>query len=279
MADTNRRRSERLLLTVPIRVEGTDSKGEKFQEATRTLVINRHGARIELKRPVAPGQPLRIVNLGSNREAEFRVVGRTAPLKEAAGEWGVECHDEKKNIWGIDFPPLDGESGGSALLECRRCENVSLTPLSVVELDVLTNAGLLTRDCKQCGQATPWGNAEKVVGMPAPGPGLDPSIKEVMEPPRPESSRRQHSRVSMKMPIRVRDWQGGEEITKSENVSKGGLAFMTEKNFEIGEALQVTCPYDPRGTSIEIRARVVRRREMKGTGNKVYGVRYEREGS
>ena len=66
-------------------------------------------------------------------------------------------------------------------------------------------------------------------------------------------------------------------MAKSENISKGGLAFMSDKNYEIGEGLQVTCPYDPAGHNIEVRARVVRRREMKGSGRTVYGVRYEKE--
>ena len=47
--EVERRRSERLLITVPIRVEGVDRDGEKFSEETRTIVINRQGARIFLR--------------------------------------------------------------------------------------------------------------------------------------------------------------------------------------------------------------------------------------
>ena len=56
LQEVTRRRSERLLITVPIRVEGVDRNGEKFTEETRTIVINREGARIYLKRLVAAGQ-------------------------------------------------------------------------------------------------------------------------------------------------------------------------------------------------------------------------------
>ena len=55
LREVERRRSERLLITVPIRVEGMDRNGEKFSEETRTLVINRQGARIYLKRMVSAG--------------------------------------------------------------------------------------------------------------------------------------------------------------------------------------------------------------------------------
>lgn len=278
MAQANRRRSERLLLTIPIQVEGSDPKGQKFNESTRTLVINRHGARIQLRHPVGPGATVRISNLAGNRKADFRVVGPTRPVSEEGGEWGVECLDEKGNIWGIDFPPpQDGEAGCNALLECRKCHTVGLTPISLVEHDVLTSAGLLTKDCKSCGRATSWGYAEGQVGIPGLGQELEPSLREILEPPQPQSNRRQNRRVALQLPTRIRNWYGTVEFGKSENVSRGGLAFVSEKDYEIGEALQVTCPYDPKGHNIEVRGRVVRRREMQGTGRKVYGVRYEKE--
>jgi hypothetical protein len=277
-AAVSRRRSERLLLTVPIRVEGVDSSGQKFIENTRTLVINRHGARIQLKRAVGVGAKLKIVNLVGNRDAEFRVVGPTQPMNDQGSEWGVECTDEKRNIWGIDFPPpVVGEAEGSSLLECRRCHTVALTPLSLVEHDVLATSGLLNKACKSCGEHTTWGYSEKKMAMSTPGEDTDPSIGKGMESPPPWSQQRAHSRVALRLPIRVRNYYGIEEIAKSENVSKSGLGFVSEKSYEIGEGLRVTCPYDPAGHNIELRARVVRRREMTGTPRNVYGLRYEKE--
>jgi len=276
--EPNRRRSERLFLTFPIRVEGSDQKGQSFSETTRTLVINRHGARIQLKHPVTPGATLRIVNLIGNREAMFRVVGPTQPASEEGGEWGVECREEKPNIWGIDFPPVQG-SGlvCNALLECRQCHTVSLTNMSLVEHDVLNSTGRLTRECSQCGKLTSWGYPEKQVGMPVPGREGVPFVREVLDPPPPSENRRDHLRVALQLPIRVRSYYGPSEVAKSENVSKGGLCFTTDRDYEIGEVLLITCPYEPSGHNIEVRGRVVRRREMKGTNRKVYGICYERE--
>src|SRR3989442_2968114 len=41
-----------------------------------------------------------------------------------------------------------------------------------------------------------------------PGQEPEPSIKEILEPPRPESNRRIHSRVALKLPVRVRSYYG-----------------------------------------------------------------------
>ena len=278
LAESSRRRSARLFLTVPIRVEGLTPNGQKFSETTRTLVINRHGARIQLRQTVTPGATLRIFNLVANRDADFRVVGPTQPRTERGGEWGVECRDENRNIWGIDFPPpASGETTCSALLECRRCQTVALMHMSLVELDVLASAGLLTKECKQCGQATSWAYTEKQLGMPEPGPGIDPSLQGVIEPQPGSVTQRAHRRVALRLPIRARNYYGVEEFTKSENVSKTGLCFASEKEYEVGETLLVTCPYNPGGHNIEMRARLVRRHDITGTARKLYGLQYEKE--
>lgn len=274
-----RRRSERLLITIPIRVEGTGQDGRVFADTTRTLAVNRHGARIQLARLLNPGETIRISNLVANQQAEFRVVGPTQPPTEKGGEWGVECLEGNRNIWGIEFPSLDGEEKGcSVLLECRRCHQVHLSPLSLVEVDVLQASGLLTRECADCGKSTPWGHVEKQLGMPAPGPEMDRVFREILQLDQAESSRRAAPRSLMRLPLRVRSWYGNEELTRSENVSRLGLAFTSEKVYEVGEALMLTCPYDPSSQNPETRGRVARRFEAGGPTRHLYGVRYEREG-
>jgi hypothetical protein len=275
--ERDRRRSERLLLTIPIVVEGRDAQGKEFSETTRTLVINRQGARILLSRRVVPGTTLKIRLLTARREASFRVIGPTRPLGEEGGEWGVECLEEIAKIWGIGFPPSQrDEDQASALLECRECHTVNLTPLSLMENEVLTASGLLTRECKKCRRPTAWGYTEQSVGVPPPGQEAEPSINEVLESPAPTSNRRAHRRVALKLPIRVRSFYGTEEFARTENVSKGGLCFVSDKTYQVGEVLLVTCPYDRAASNIEVRATVARRREMHGATRRVYGLRYER---
>lgn len=273
-----RRRSERLLITIPIRVEGTDREGRAFTETTRTLAVSRHGARIQLAHFLNPGETVRIANLVANQQAEFRVVGPTQPPTEQGGEWAVEFHGDARSIWGIEFPTTNGgEQPCSVLLECRRCRQVLLARMSLVELEVLQSSGLVTRECAECGKATPWGHVEKQVGMPAPGADLDGALRDVVQAGPSERSRRAAPRSLMRLPLRVRSWYGGEEVTQSENVSRTGLAFTSEKVYEVGEALMVTCPYNLGGQNSEVRGRVARRFECGGPGRYLYGVRYERE--
>ena len=106
MSEFNRRRSPRISLAIPIRVHATSGQGHALSETTRTLEINRYGARIVLKGQVTPGTILQIVNIASNSTASFRALRlEKARSDEGEGmEWAVECLDENHNIWGVVFP-------------------------------------------------------------------------------------------------------------------------------------------------------------------------------
>jgi hypothetical protein len=275
-----KRRSDRLMLTIPLMVHGTDAKGNSFKDDARTITLNRHGARIQVARPLRSGQIIMLTNLVGRREAEFRIVGPIAPITEQGGEWGVECLDPKENIWGIQFPPASEEEGteSKALLECRRCHAVALMRLSLVEVEVLETSGLLTKACTPCEQATPWGYAEKQVAMagrPEEAAMLAEAVAETRATARGGIEQRKHRRVSLQLPVLVRDYYGGVEVTKTENVSKGGFCFVSEKDYHIGVGILVMCPYNPSAQNIEVRARVVRQRLVEGTNRKVYGIRYD----
>jgi len=277
MHEVEHRRSERLLITMPIRVEGVDRNGEKFTEESRTVVINRQGARIYLKRPVAAGAMLLITTMVAHRSAKFRIVGPTQPLSGEGGEWGVECSEATSNIWGIGFPPPSMVEGMcTALLECRRCHAVKLSHLSMVEHEVLGTSGLLVKECEACGRSTSWGYKEPSMPLAVEDAGSAFPSPESLADLQAGSSRRNHNRVALKLPMRLRSFSGTEEYTRSENVSRGGVCFITDRNYEVGEVVLVTCPFEKTGQNIEVRGQVVRRREMQGTGRKIYGVRYER---
>jgi hypothetical protein len=277
LKEVDRRRSERLLITVPIRVEGVDRDGEKFSEETRTLVVNRHGARIHLQRMVAVGAVLLITTLVGRRSAKFRVVGPTQPLTGVGGEWGIECQESNCNVWGIGFPPPSGVEGMcAALLECRRCHAVKLSHLSLVEHEVLATSGLLVKECEPCGRSTSWSFREPSMPLSSDDAGAVLPSPESLREQQAGSIRRAHNRVALQLPIRVRSFYGAEEFTHTENVSRGGLCFITDRNYEVGEVVLVTCPFEKSGHNIEVRGQVVRSREMQGTGRKIYGVCYVR---
>ncbi|MGD0697865.1 MAG: PilZ domain-containing protein [Terriglobia bacterium] len=281
--EPDKRRSDRLLLTIPLHVSGVDRQGNEFKENARTITLNRHGARIALARLLVGGQIVRLTNLVIHREANFRVVGPITPYSPKGGEWGVECIDGQKDIWGIQFPPPPAgqQAESAALLECRRCHTVALMRTSLVEIEVLGTAGLLSKPCETCKTITLWGQAEKQVAMNAP-PDEAAMLAAVGAPSAMARGidLRRHRRVALQLPVLIRDYSGDFEITKSENVSKGGFCFASEKSFLIGEGVMVACPYSGASNqNLEVSAKIVRRQSIEGTNRKIYGVRYDKQTS
>jgi hypothetical protein len=104
--EPSRRRSMRVLLSVPIRVTGKTIANEDFEEQTRTLVVNAHGALISLQAPVAPNQLIIVANKATSQSRECRVVhvGTQAVGKIQVG---IEFVKPSGTFWQIDFPPDD----------------------------------------------------------------------------------------------------------------------------------------------------------------------------
>lgn len=231
-------------------------------------------------RLLTSGQTVRITNLVSRRDAEFRVVGPLSPFSEKGGEWGVETLDGQKDIWGIKFPPAtsEHETNSAALIECRKCHTVALMRLSLVEVEVLETAGLLSKTCESCQKTTSWGYAEKQLAMAAPA-GEAAMLAEARSGASPArgSDLRRHRRVSLQLPVLVRNFSGEFEITKSENVSKGGFCFASERELQIGEGVMVACPYSALDKSLEVGGKIVRRLLIEGSKRKFYGVRYDKQ--
>jgi len=275
MTQPEQRRSERLLLTVPIRVMGFETASGDFSEDTHTTVVNRTGARIALKHRLAVEDSLRIINLENYNEADFRVVGPTAWSGEEINEWGVECIELERNIWGIDFPPpLAGESG--ALVECRACHRQAFSALTPMELEVLNATGVLQRACDQCGKPTSWTYADVTRH-----PREFPPTQTATAPPRAakadkQAEKRRAKRLGMKLQILVRGPRGQQEITKTENVSKGGLAVSLSMDLALGDIVKIVCPYAPGGQNIEERTEVRRRATFSYGGRRLYGLRHLR---
>jgi len=167
---SEKRRSDRLMLTVPLWVMGSYPKGFPFIEDARTVSLNRDGALIHIFRPPRAGQTVLVFNLVTQREADFRVVGPIAPFTEKGGDYGIECLKRHNNIWGIRFPsPPQGEpTDPKAVLECRKCHTVELAHLSLVDAEVLDTAGILPRHCRKCRANHSWGHPEEKIAMEGP---------------------------------------------------------------------------------------------------------------
>jgi hypothetical protein len=104
--DAGRRRSMRVLLSVPVHVTGKDRKDRPFDEETRTLVVNAHGALISLAAAVIAGQQITVANEATQQTGDCRVVylGSAASGKV---QMGIEFVKPSPKFWQIDFPPDD----------------------------------------------------------------------------------------------------------------------------------------------------------------------------
>lgn len=280
MGDLERRKTERLMLAIPIRVLAFGAANGDFSEDSETIQVNRAGARIALRHRVAAGDTLRVINLQNFAEADFRVVGAARLDHGPVAEWGVECLEPGRSIWGIDFPaPLEPEdSVGGALLHCTGCGKEALAVLSLVEIDILDASGYLQRQCDQCAQFTSWayGDIHRPPKNPADAPPPPPPPKPQLGPQEGGIERRVHKRLPLKLPIRVRDHKGNQEISKTENISKGGLAVCLGMNLAVGEIVSVVCPYTAGGESFEQKAEIRRRANFTPGERWLYGLQYVR---
>lgn len=104
--DPGRRRSMRVLLSVPIHVSGKTAAKKDFVEETRTLVVNAHGALISLGERQAAGGTLVVSNKATQKSVECRIV-YVGAVQGGKAQMGVEFIKPSPSFWQIDFPPED----------------------------------------------------------------------------------------------------------------------------------------------------------------------------
>jgi len=272
--ENEQRRSLRIMFTIPVSIRGVDEKGNPFEATGRTITLNRHGACIQVSHSLKPSQTIHIINQASDAEAEFRVVGPISPPLDQGGEWGVECLRVDKNIWDIYFPPSSEDSDAHVLLSCRHCHSLSLQSLSLVEVEVLETAGLLTKPCVHCGDSTPWGYPQQAFEVETNA--YQAAVTEATGGfPTLTAQQRKSYRKPAQLPIRVRDYYGEMEMAQTENISQDGFCFSSSRNYHVGQGIVVICPFDAVNEKPEVRARIVRTEVGSAQVRCLYGVRYE----
>jgi len=100
------RRSTRVPMRVPVRLAIQEAGNAKTLSAW-TLVLNKHGARIESKQSLQVGQEVTVTVPATGKSEVGRVVWRDSRANAGGNfEAAVELK-EAANLWGIDFPPSD----------------------------------------------------------------------------------------------------------------------------------------------------------------------------
>jgi hypothetical protein len=103
---TGRRRSQRILMQVPIRIRGKDAQGKDFEEYTETLAINAHGALVLLNARVTSGSVVQMRHNKTEEEQECHVAF-LGPVRSGRAEIGVEFSAPRPTFWRVAFPPED----------------------------------------------------------------------------------------------------------------------------------------------------------------------------
>ena len=101
-----RRRSQRVLMQVSVRLNGMDAQGKPFDEEADTLAINAHGALILLQARLTSGSLITLRNNVTKEEQEC-VVAFLGPVRGNKAEIGLEFSARRPQFWRVAFPPED----------------------------------------------------------------------------------------------------------------------------------------------------------------------------
>ncbi len=267
MSILGRRRTERILAPVQIRVIGNDASGVSFAEETVTISFNQQGARISLTHSLLPDDVVLVKNLENGIEEEFRVVGAFQQVFGSRCEWGMEAVNQDSGIWGVEFSPNDDSAQPKVLVECAACKTAAQSTLSSIEYGVLLATGLISRHCDRCNETTRWKPSDQVV------------TPEILIRSNQSASQRAHvvrqaRRLKLTMQLRVRNVWGVMDIAQTRDVSKAGLCFVSNQRFSPGDEINITLPYSLNQAPVETKGRIVWTAE--GTSGRFYGVEYIR---
>jgi hypothetical protein len=105
-ANSEKRRSERVNLIVPVMVTASAVDGREIQELTQTAIVNAHGGLFRSTEEFLVAQPLVLTNLNTNLKESARVVHAEML---ANGEFGVafEFDNAAPEFWQVDDAPDD----------------------------------------------------------------------------------------------------------------------------------------------------------------------------
>lgn len=102
----NRRRSQRVVLQVPIFINACLPDGVPVKAQAFTQVVNAHGGLFDASFRMVPDQKIRLMNPHSRKEVGCRVIsiGRSS---DGNFPTAFEFDEPNPRFWGIDFPPVD----------------------------------------------------------------------------------------------------------------------------------------------------------------------------
>jgi len=116
-----RRRTVRVMLSIPLKVHGMSTEGEMFAVATKSHTVSLHGASLELEYPVQLSDILIIENELTREQVEGRVV-TIKKTRDGKSLVGLEFTDKDVNFWHMVFPAPGAKPMRRYIPERQRAE-------------------------------------------------------------------------------------------------------------------------------------------------------------
>jgi len=256
---TDKRRTDRVDLTIPVEIIGSDSVGLQIFRTGTASVINQNGACIQLDCKLVPDQVMTIRNLANSKECEGRIVGLIGEEGNKFS-YGVALLDPSVNLWDFEFPdlPVDQNPLVRIVLHCKGCNTREIAYLDEIEIRVLETTKTLQRQCNVCRTTT--------VRSQGSEDGLETPLREAAAPvtttapnaKTPFESRRKHKRLHTTFSACVRQCGPPGEIVACDDISRGGLSFRSHNRYQKGTHIEVAVPYSSKGSgNIFVAARIV----------------------
>ncbi len=276
MAETAKRRSDRVLITLPVSISYRKASGKPLWENASTVTVSENGAAIATKGLLNPGQEILIrrIRESAPREAECKVIGRTGNQGELS-IFSVTFLKKEVGFWDIYFPPIDAnpEVAGRALLNCKTCGARKIVHLGPADLKAFGNDRQVSMPCDKCKKSTIWveaqdETAEHVDLMPANADRLAPA------PSSGGENRRRHRRVAAEVAVCIRQSGSEDDIAVTGDISHSGLCFISSRKHQTGSFIQVAVPYSPTAANIFVDARIMHVSAVPDESRYRHGVMY-----
>ena len=105
-----RRRSERLLLRVPVKVFGKTKDGRQAHEDAEVVIVSRHGCLLRCSSALPSGEIIELFNKFTEKQATFKVVWCSDRPVSDRWDVGLDTETPAEGFWGVQFPAEKGSS-------------------------------------------------------------------------------------------------------------------------------------------------------------------------
>ena len=98
------RRSQRVLLGIPLEVAWTGKDGVRVIDHGQTEIINRHGALLHVETPIPLATQVKLLRRRQGLSTPARVVGKYPSQEDGLSRIAVDLAVPGEEFWGLSFP-------------------------------------------------------------------------------------------------------------------------------------------------------------------------------